>query len=181
MKAKYLLLIATLSTFILTGCQSNNLSAENQALKQQITELEYQLTQLQEATHSTNTSPASDINVNQNTISENAITRNSTENVTATYSLDELSAMVDEFVASVGSATPNMNITDNLDQFFSHKKQGDQIEHALENYEYFLDSQYRIGNITHDEYRQTEREVERLEDYVDSACDRLEIAFGNDD
>ena len=110
MKAKYLLLIATLSTFILTGCQSNNLSAENQALKQQITELEYQLTQLQEANHSTNTSPASDINVNQNTISENAITRNSTENVTATYSLDELSAMVDEFVASVCSATPNMNI-----------------------------------------------------------------------
>ena len=181
MKVKFLLLIATLSTFILTGCQSNNLSAENQALKQQITELEYQLTQLQEANHNTNTSPASDVNVNQNTISENAITRNSTENVTATYSLDELSAMVDEFVASVGSATPNMNITDNLDQFFSHKKQGDQIEHALENYENFLDSQYRIGNITHDEYRQTEREIDKLEDYVDSACDRLEIAFGIDD
>ena len=150
MKAKFLLLIATLSTFILTGCQSNNLSAENEALKQQVTELEYQLTQ-------------------------------STAPPTATYSLDDLSAMVDEFVASVGSATPNMNITDNLDQFFSHKKQGDQIEHALENYENFLDSQYRIGNITHDEYRQTEREIDKLEDYVDSACDRLEIAFGIDD
>ena len=46
MKTK-LLLIATLSTFILTGCQNSNLSAENQALKQQVTELEYQLTQLQ--------------------------------------------------------------------------------------------------------------------------------------
>ena len=180
MKTK-LLLIATLSTFILTGCQNSNLSAENQALKQQVTELEYQLTQLQEANHNTNASLASDINVNQNTISENTMTRNSTENSTATYSLDELSAMVDEFVASVGSATPNMNITDNLDQFFSHKKQGDQIEHALENYENFLDSQYRIGNITHDEYRQTEREIDKLEDYVDSACDRLEIAFGIDD
>ena len=177
MKAKYLLLIATLSTFILTGCQSSNLSAENQALKQQVTELEYQLIQLQEANHNTNASLASDINVNQNTISENTMTRNST----ATYSLDELSAMVDEFVASVGSATPNMNITDNLDQFFSLKKQGNQMEHALENYENFLDSQYRIGNITHDEYRQTEREVDKLEDYVDSACDRLEIAFGIDD
>ena len=181
MKAKFILFIATLSTFIFTGCQSKNLSAQNQALKQQVTELEYQLTQLQEANHNTDTFPTSDINSNQNTISENAIVRNSTENATATYSLKELSAMIDEFVASVGSATPNMNITDNLEQFFSLKKQGNQMEHALENYENFIDSQYRIGNITHDEYRQTEREIDRLEDYVDSASDRLEIAFGIDD
>ena len=182
MKSKTLVMIAALSALVFTGCQNNDLSTENQALKQQITELEHQLTQLQET--NTNTSDVSTndtASTDGNTVSQNNQTSNSTPNSSTVYTLDELSSMVDEFVASVGSVTPDVNNSSNLDQFFSLKRQGDQIEHALENHENDLEAQYRAGTLTRDDYRKLDREIERLEDLIDSACDRLEITFGIDD
>ncbi|MBR3602511.1 MAG: hypothetical protein IKL49_09365 [Lachnospiraceae bacterium] len=133
MKTRTFLFIATLSTLIFTGCQNDNLSAEN------------------------------------------------TDNNPDTYTLEELSAMVDDFVVSVGSATPDVNNSGNLDQFFSLKREGDQIDHALENHENSLEDQYRAGTISREEYRTLDKNIELLEDTLDSALDRLEIAFGIDD
>ena len=48
MKSRTLLFIATISTLIFTGCQNNDLSAENQSLKQQISEMEQQITDLEQ-------------------------------------------------------------------------------------------------------------------------------------
>lgn len=133
MKTRTFLFIATLSTLIFTGCQNDNLSAEN------------------------------------------------TDNNPDTYTLEELSAMVDDFVVSVGSATPDVNNSGNLDQFFSLKRESDQIDHALENHENSLEDQYRAGTISREEYRTLDKDIELLEDTLDSALDRLEIAFGIDD
>lgn len=155
MKPRTLLFIATLSTLIFTGCQNNDLSAQNQALKLKIAELQQQT--------SSNTS-----------ISSNEISA-------SIYTMEELSEMVDEFVVSVGSATPDVNNSGNLDQFFSLKREGDQIEHALENRENSLEDQYRSKSISKEEYRKLDREIEKLEEFVDSAKDRLEISFGIDD
>ena len=155
MKQKTLLIIAAISTLIFTGCQNNDLSAQNQALKLKIAELQQQT--------SSNTS-----------ISSNEISP-------SIYTMEELSEMVDEFVVSVGSATPDVNNSGNLDQFFSLKREGDQIEHALENRENSLEDQYRSKSISKEEYRKLDREIEKLEEFVDSAKDRLEISFGIDD
>lgn len=144
MKSRTLLFTATLSTLIFTGCQNNDLSVENQTLKQQISELEQQIT-------------------------------------VPNYTMEELSAMVDEFIVSVGSATPDINNLGNLDRFFSLKRQADQIEHALENHENSLEDQYRASVISREEYRNLDREIEKLEELLDSAFDRLEITFGIDD
>lgn len=180
MKTKVLLFFSIISLLTFTGCQSNDLSAQNQALKQQISELEHQLTQLQEA-NNTNVTPTMDENTNTDAVSPNATDTSSAETPVTIYTLQELSAMVDEFVASVGSATPDVNNSSNLDQFFSLKRQGDQIEHALENHENDLEDQYRASTITREDYRKLDREIEKLEELIDSACDRLEIAFGIDD
>ena len=48
MKSRTLLFIATISTLIFTGCQNNDLSAENQSLKQQISEMEQQIADLEQ-------------------------------------------------------------------------------------------------------------------------------------
>ena len=144
MKSRTLLFTATLSTLIFTGCQNNDLSVENQTLKQQISELEQQIT-------------------------------------VPNYTMEDLSAMVDEFIVSVGSATPDINNLGNLDRFFSLKRQADQIEHALENHENSLEDQYRASVISREEYRNLDREIEKLEELLDSAFDRLEITFGIDD
>ena len=155
MKPRTLLFIATLSTLIFTGCQNNDLSAQNQALKLKIAELQQQT--------------SSNASISSNEISASI------------YTMEELSEMVDEFVVSVGSATPDVNNSGNLDQFFSLKREGDQIDHALENHENSLEDQYRAGTISREEYRALDKDIELLEDTLDSALDRLEIAFGIDD
>lgn len=191
MKTRTLLFIAAISTLIFTGCQNNDLSAENQTLKQQITEMEQQITGLEQqisemeqqmgettdVTSNTDDAASPQTNANGQTIS----TGNTTTNNPTTYTLEELSAIVDDFVVSVGSATPDVNNSGNLDQFFSLKREGDQIDHALENHENSLEDQYRAGTISREEYRALDKDIELLEDTLDSALDRLEIAFGIDD
>lgn len=184
MKPRTLLFIATLSTLIFTGCQNNDLSAENQSLKLKVTELQQQITKLEQQIQTTNSNNAnaqiSGNNTDMNSISSNT-SISSNEISASIYTMEELAEMVDEFVVSVGSATPDVNNSGNLDQFFSLKREGDQIEHALENRENALEDQYRSKSISKEEYRKLDREIEKLEEFVDSAKDRLEISFGIDD
>lgn len=185
MKSKTLLLSAALTTLIFTGCQNNDLSAENQSLKHQLTNLQQQITELQQqnealAQDNANTQTSENANATESVSSNTA--NNNTSDITATiYTLEELSEMIDNFVVSVGSATPDINNSGNLDQFFSLKKEGDQIEHALENFENSLENQYRNSIITREEYKKADSEIDKLEESLDSACDRLEITFGIDD
>lgn len=191
MKPKTLLFIATISTLIFTGCQNNDLSAENQSLKQQITNLQQKIAELEQQNNKLNDSnknetvsstveTTSQNNDNSQIAGNNASVAN-TDSITTVYTTEELSTMVDEFIVSVGSATPDINNSGNLDQFFSLKREADKIEHTLENYENSLEDQYRVGTISRDEYRNLDKEIEQLEELLDSAFDRLEIAYGIDD
>ena len=182
MKSRTLLFIATISTLIFTGCQNNDLSAENQSLKQQISEMEQQITDLEqqvsdleEQNNTANLSEENNTSVNNNFSPINMTTDS------PTYTMEELSEMVDEFTVSVGSATPDINNSGNLDQFFSLKREADQIDQALENHENSLEDQYRAGTISREEYRKLDKEIEKLEETLDSAKDRLEITFDIDD
>ena len=182
MKSRTLLFIATISTLIFTGCQNNDLSAENQSLKQQISEMEQQITDLEQQVsdleEQNNTANLSE--ENNTSVSNNSSATNMTPDSPA-YTMEELSEMVDEFTVSVGSATPDINNSGNLDQFFSLKREADQIDQALENHENSLEDQYRAGTISREEYRKLDKEIEKLEELLDSAKDRLEITFDIDD
>lgn len=182
MKSRTLLFIATISTLIFTGCQNNDLSAENQSLKQQISEMEQQITDLEQQVsdleEQNNTANLSEENTTS--VSNNSSATNMTPD-SPTYTMEELSEMVDEFTVSVGSATPDINNSGNLDQFFSLKKEADQIDQALENHENSLEDQYRAGTISREEYRKLDKEIEKMEETLDSAKDRLEITFDIDD
>lgn len=202
MKEKFLPLTAILSLLLLTGCQDNNLTAENKALKQEITELQHQIAELEESNEDKDTStednPAVETttqNIENSTNntgsspSDNAVSsqnpqdidNTSSANTATTHTLEDLTAMVDEFVTSVGSTSPNPNNSENLDQFFTLKKEANVIDHALENYENQLENQYRAGTLSREKFRKLDREIEQLEDTLDSAEDRLEITFGIDD
>lgn len=182
MKSKTLLFIAILTTLIFTGCQNNDLSAENQSLKQQITEMEQQITELeQQLSKITDINTSQNINDSASSLSDNTMPNTNTDSITTAYTLEKLASMVDEFTVSVGSATPDVTNSGNLDQFFSLKREADQIDHALENYENSLEDQYRAGTISRDEYRTLDREIEKLDELLDSAFDRLEITYGIDD
>ena len=182
MKSRTLLFIATISTLIFTGCQNNDLSAENQSLKQQISEMEQQIADLEQQVsdleEQNNTANLSEENTTS--VSNNSSATNMTPD-SPTYTMEELSEMVDEFTVSVGSATPDINNSGNLDQFFSLKREADQIDQALENHENSLEDQSRSGTISREEYRKLDKEIEKLEELLDSAKDRLEITFDIDD
>lgn len=182
MKSRTLLFIATISTLIFTGCQNNDLSAENQSLKQQISEMEQQITDLEQQVsdleEQNNTANLSEENTTS--VSNNSSVTNMTPD-SPTYTIEDLSELVDEFTVSVGSATPDINNSGNLDQFFSLKREADQIDQALENHENSLEDQYRAGTISREEYRKLDKEIEKMEETLDSAKDRLEITFDIDD
>ena len=183
MKSKTLLFIAILTALIFTGCQNNDLSAENQSLKQQISELQQKITELEQnqtALQNNVNEQSTENTAPMETVSANTL-NHSNEITSSIYTLEELSAMVDEFTVSVGSATPDVTNSGNLDQFFSLKREADQIDHALENYENSLEDQYRSGTISREQYRSLDREIEKLDDLLDSAFDRLEITYGIDD
>ena len=182
MKSKTLLFIAILTALIFTGCQNNDLSAENQSLKQQITEMEQQITELeQQLSKITDINTSQNINDSASSLSDNTMPNTNTDSITTAYTLEELASMVDEFTVSVGSATPDVTNSGNLDQFFSLKREADQIDHALENYENSLEDQDRAGTISREEYKTLDRDIEKLEELLDSTFDRLEIAYGIDD
>lgn len=196
MKEKKYFLIPILSLFLLTGCQKNDISPENEALKQQISELQNQITQLEQKqadmnnslselneVTSENTTTNNEAYTSNPTMSSSQNTENSfgTNSSQTTYTLTELAGMIDEFVASVGSITPDINNSGNLDQFFSLKREGDQLEHILENQENSLEYQYRSGTLSREDFRIADKELEKLDEILDSAFDRLEIIFGIDD
>lgn len=170
-----------MTALLLTGCQTNTNNDENEALKQQITQLEQQVTALEQQTPADNdaaeettadafgSEAASDDNASGQTKSA------------ASYTMEELTSMVAAFEEKVKAAAPTGNSSDDMDQFFSLKQEENQIDDALDFHEDELESRYRSGTLSRDEYKTLERELESLEDRLDDAEDRLELTFGIDD
>ncbi len=103
------------------------------------------------------------------------------QNLATTYTMEELSAMVDAFAVKSQSATASGTSSENMEQFFVLKQEEKQIDDCLDRHEDELEYLYHNGSLTRDDYKKLERELERLEDKLDDAEDRLEYTFGIDD
>ena len=68
-----------------------------------------------------------------------------------------------------------------MEQFFSLKKEENEIDDALDLHEDELEYLYRNNFLTREEYKKSERELEKLEDRLDDAEDHLEYTFGIND
>lgn len=98
-----------------------------------------------------------------------------------TYTLDELSTVVDAFVTKVCAAAPGGTAAQDMEQFFALKQEGKQIDDTLDTHEDELEYLYKTGSLTREEYKQQERKLELLEDQLDDIEDQLEYVFGIDD
>lgn len=194
MKKRNLLFIGLMTAFLLTGCQTNTDQAETEALKQQITQLEQQVTALEQQTSSSDQSAdasESASSTEKSTGTEEAAAQQQEApaesatpaqgDLSTTYSIEELTSMVDAFEEKARAAVPTGASSEDMEQFFTLKQEENQIDDALDLHEDELEYQYRNGTLTRDEYRTLERELERLEDRLDDAEDRLELTFGIDD
>ncbi len=98
-----------------------------------------------------------------------------------TYTLDELSTVVDAFVTKVCAAVPSGTAAQDMEQFFALKQEGKQIDDTLDTHEDELEYLYKTGSLTREEYKQQERKLKLLEDQLDDIEDQLEYVFGIDD
>ncbi len=194
MKKRTLLAIGAITVLLLTGCQSSSSNAETEALKEQVAQLEQQIADLQTSDSSDDTAAADNTaaadaqaaDTSANAGTDAAADTGTTDTAAAdtgssstTYTLEELTTMVNDYVAKAEAAAPSGS--NDMEQFFSLKQEANQIDNELEIHENELERQYRDGTLTRDEFRTNERELDHLEDLLDAAEDQLEYVFGIDD
>lgn len=107
-------------------------------------------------------------------------TANSAPAGTDDDTMESLTALVDDFTSRAATLTAGSNNAE-LDQFFTYKQEAEGIDRRLDRYENDLERQVRDGSLSRDDYRSAERELDKLEDSLDNAEDKLEYYFGIDD
>lgn len=196
MKKNDLVVAGMLGILLLTGCSSNSSTAETEALKEQIAQLEQQVQSLEEAavsegaiTAGDDAQPDADANATddaqtppEDTAGDTSKTETAESGTpSTTRTMEELTGLVDAYVEKAGAASPGGTDTENMESFFNLKQEEKEIDHALDLHEDELEYLYRQDSLTRDEYRKLERELEQLEDRLDQAEDDLEYLFGIDD
>ena len=167
MKKLTLLGLMALMTFTLAGCQPENTSDREEMLEEQVAQLEQQVTSLEKekedaAAQADKAEP-----------SEKAPKSDDT--------LDSLADAVNKAVAEAEKAEPSSSREENQTRFFEAKGKLQEVEARLDYFEDDVESQYRQGKLDYEKARSAEREIERLEDQLDNAEDKLELRFGYDD
>ena len=194
MKKRLLVAAGVAGLLVLAGCQSAD-SSETEQLKQQIAQLEQQVTDLENSSASdtaddtasadtANTADtstdaeAADTAAGDATAASDASAGNT--GTAAVLTIDELTTKVDAFVekADAEAASSAEKV---LENYFTLKQEAEEIDRELERYEDDLEYQYRNGSLTRDDYRTKEREADLLEDKLDAAEDTLEYVYGIDD
>lgn len=159
-KRKTFLATGLTAALLAAGCGADKSSPETEALQQQIAQLEQKVAELEQQDTASVPSEGS---------------------ASTTYTMEELADMVDAFADKVRASSPNGEVSESTEQFFTLKQEEKQIDDHLDVHEDELEAQYRGGTLTRDEYKELERELERLEDRLDDAEDELEYIFGIDD
>jgi len=164
MKKLRLLGIAGFMTLALAGCQ--NTSDREAALEDQIAQLEQQITSLENEKESTSVSSGETASVENNSKDD---------------TLETLTKAVNDAVKKAEDAKANGSNEENQKTFFKIKGELQDVENRLESYEDKIEDDFRQGNLSYEKARDEEIKVERLEDKLDDAEDRLENLFGYDD
>ena len=196
-KQTFLLTATVTAALSLTGCQSGGADAQNEELRQQITQLEQQIQDLEDQIASVseaaqeNNVPAQEAADSQSP-QETAPASNPDPEAAAppeedrtplptTYTMEELTTLVTAYEEKAGSAVPSGSASEDMEQFFTLKQEGKTIDDSLDLHEDELEYLYRNNQLSREEYKTLERELERLEDRLDDAEDKLEYTFGIDD
>lgn len=164
--------ITILSFSFLTGCGDDR--DDDDRLEAQIEQLEQQVTDLQKK----NTNNTSGTNTANSTNTEKSTGQNANSTLGDITKIEEA---VNAVVTKVDGTTPSGTSAEQMEQFFSLKREIEQLDRELDIYDDALEAQYRQGTLTREDYTAQERNVDGLENRLDNAEDKLEIMFGIDD
>lgn len=181
MKKRMMMLLsfAGLTAILMTGCTTGS---REQELENQVAQLEQQITDLQKASGDIDNANADDTVADNSSNTTDAADTNTDTNADAqTNDLDTLSKKVSDAVAAADAAAPTGTADTDRKLFFEQKTALDTLDRELDTYEDNLEAQYRQGTLSYTDFRKQDREIEKLEDSLDDAEDRLENRFGIDD
>lgn len=173
MKSKRIIAAAVLTlvlaSSVLTGCsdeREDRLEDKVDKLEQQVTDLESK----KDGTGSENGSASGTSAQGQ----DGSSSAGSTD-------YETLKAAAEAAADKINSASPSGTAAEQREQFYTLKNELDDIDHQLDLYDDNLENEYRSGSLDASSYRQQERDIDALEDILDTAEDRLEVLFGIDD
>lgn len=95
--------------------------------------------------------------------------------------IDSLTNAVDEVTKKADSAIPSDNKDEKKAQFIELKNEIDTVDHRLDKHDDYIENLYKRGEISYDDYRSQEKQLDELEDKLDASEDKLEFNFGIDD
>lgn len=206
MKIRTILTLGTLTLALgFTACGQDN--DETAQLKDQVTQLEQQIKEMQAASQNetpdntqndtlqedpatatsapAETSQATDTTAPTET-SPAADTQNAEQDQTPQYDvgttdLSGFSTRIDELEQQIKDTTPTGSVQEQGQQFGLLKTEIDSIERELDYAEDDLEIQYKSGSLEAGTYRDLDIEIEALEDRLGWCEDQLELLFGIDD
>lgn len=180
-----ILSLSLLFAFILVGCGNANGNREAE-LEEKITQLEQQIATL-EAEKTANVSVGefnTTKNINQNgevsATASGSVTTDERKDVSAD-TVESLTKEVDKVVKKIDAATPSKDKEKKETVFFQLKEELDIVEDRIDAYEDCVESQYRQGSISYEDYKKKEQQLEVLENKLDKWEDKLESSFRLDD
>ncbi|MDE6231940.1 MAG: hypothetical protein K2M60_01130 [Lachnospiraceae bacterium] len=95
--------------------------------------------------------------------------------------IESLTNAVDEVTKKADSTIPSDNKDEKRAQFIELKNEIDTVDHRLDKYDDYIENLYKRGEISYDDYRNQEKQLDELEDKLDASEDKLEFNFGIDD
>ncbi|MCI8409000.1 MAG: hypothetical protein HFJ09_06980 [Lachnospiraceae bacterium] len=168
----FLLLFIILSVSVASGCKSGDNSQEAE-LGKQIEELRKQVDDLKNG----QAIPPADNIEDAGTVQQSADVKPIATNAVSD-TVESLSKEVDKITAKVDSATIPKDQNEKRTNFYALKDELDLVEDRIDAYDDYIESQQKQGNLSYDDYKNQERQLDDLEDRLDASEDKLERNFG---
>ena len=183
MKKRMILLLSVtaLAAFLLMGCgnsaddTSNSTNTSSAQTSEDTTNNDDTATQDDTATTGDDTATTDDDAATTGDDSAQTNTEPTDDDIAA------LETKVSDAIAAADAATPSGRRDSDRELFMEHKMALDSLDREVDVYEDSLETQYRNGELSYEDFRTKDVQAEKLEDDLDDAEDRLEDRFNMDD
>lgn len=167
------LIVVFAFSFVGCGTGDNKREAE---LEKKIEQLKQQVAELEEK--ATNDSVSTSHNISSTDKPNNVEATDATDNHVPSDTVESLTKDVKKVIQKADAATPSGNADEKKTKFFELKDELDLVEDRLDDYDDYIESQYKRGSLSYEDYKKQERSLSDLEDKLDVSEDKLERTFG---
>ncbi len=165
---------------VLTGCFASQASNSDAVLDEVLERLDDMQAQI-DALEANQNDGESDSSTDNTTDAQSESSNDASSAADFEALLDDLSARVDEAVATAAAVEVPTNAADRPQAYFDAKVPLKELEDELDSIDDAIEVAYRQGLLTRSEVWSLEQQEDAIEDVLDLAEDELELRMGVDD